>query len=351
MANSFSFKKGRFDLRKVKKSDRLLVGAVNSFLAPSKKKKSKSQAKPVRSGPTKTELKKQEAARRRRARENEKARKEAEKRYNEEMIKTGIRSNQYEHRDYWDYELRDKFLKDEDCLALSTIIIGFGDFYENLFEIDKETGFRKKLGGEDETNMIKKGSDYLNKVFDILGPERREVLLEKLNHQYPHAISLPPLIPHKIHLQTENLLIHKDIRENYSKDECENIMKIKCFVASIDKTYLSDGVSKDEHSNLRTSEEELGLNQGYCENYLKTIHKDHQSSINANQKQYLFKTKTFFLPNIVWLIIWMFYVYLGFFGPAPWWTGVIALIGFSAMISNASKDVDDPNFKTVDTNE
>ena len=198
---------------------------------------------------------------------------------------------------------------------------------------------------------LKKGSDYLNKVFDILGPERREVLLEKLNHQYPHAISLPPLIPHKIHLQTENLLIHKDIRENYSKDECENIMKIKCFVASIDKTYLSDGVSKDEHSNLRTSEEELGLNQGYCENYLKTIHKDHQSSINANQKQYLFKTKTFFLPNIVWLIIWMFYVYLGFFGPAPWWTGVIALIGFSAMISNASKDVDDPNFKTVDTNE
>ncbi len=33
MANSFSFKKGRFDLRKVKKSDRLLIGAVNSFKA------------------------------------------------------------------------------------------------------------------------------------------------------------------------------------------------------------------------------------------------------------------------------------------------------------------------------
>ncbi len=263
MANAFSFRKGKFDLRKVKKSDRLLAGAVNSFLAPAKKKK-------LRSGPTKTELKKREAARRRRAREDERARKENEKHYNEEMIKTGIRTNEYDDRYYWDDELRDKFLKDEDCLALSTILIGFGDFYENLFEIDKETGLKKMLGGEDKKNMITKGSAYLNKVFDILGPERREVLLEKLNHQYPHAISLSPLIPHKIHLQTENYEILSDICANFSKDECENIMKIKCFVASIDKTYFSDGVSEDEHSNLRTSERKLGLNQGYCENYLKT---------------------------------------------------------------------------------
>ena len=342
MANSYSFKKGRFDLRKVKKSDRLLVGAVNSFLAPSKKSK-------PRSGPTKTELKKREAASRRRAREDEKFRKEEEKTYNQEMIETGIRSNPYEYRNAWDYELRNKFLKDEDCLALSTILIGFGDFCENLVEIDKETGFKKNLEGEDEKNIIKKGSAFLNKVFDILGPERRDVLLEKLNHQYPHIISLPPLIPHEIHQQIDHIYIHADIHENYSKDECENIMKIKCFVASIDKTYFSNGVSKDEYDNLRTSEEELGLNQGYCENYLKTIHKDYQSSINSNQKQYLFKTKTFFLPNIAWLIIWFLFVYLGFFGPSPWYVGALALAGSYYMINKASEDIDDPKVKMLDT--
>ena len=351
MPGSYSFRKGKFDLRKVKKSDRLLIGAVNSFLAPAKKKKSKPQAKPVRYGPTKTELKKLEAASRRRAKENEKARKEAEKRYNEKMIKTGIRTNQYEHRHYWDYELREKFLKDEDCLALSTIIIGFAAFYENLYEIDKETGFINKIGKEDEKNMIEKGSDYLNKVFDILGPERRDVLLEKLNHQYPHVISLPPLIPHKIHKQSENLSIHQDVRENYSKDECENIMKIKCFVACIDKTYFSNGVSKMEEKSLRSSEKKLGLDKDYSENYLKTIHKDYQSSINSNLKQYLIKTKTLFLPNTFWLLMWLFLVYLSFFGPSPWYVGILSLTGIYYMIDNASSDVEDSEFQTVDTND
>ena len=364
---SFSLKKGRFDLRKGSKSDRASNKLLNELFFDSKKKK----------GPTKKEIAQlakdeKEAEKRRLLKEKEKEKeaeklrlqeeKEAEQRrlqkikedkeaerirlqkikeekeHYKKLVDDGLRTNRFEQRQSWDDETHLKLVNDEDALPIVTILIAFKHFSSNF-------NSTVKLDSADIEKKKKKGQDIISSLVSSIGLEKADLLFKKINTFYPHTIDISPrLIPHKINLQENSnyILLCRDVSAHLTKKECENIMKFKCDVASIDREYLffmySDGVSKNEHYDLKATSMTLGLGTDFYKKYLDETKNIHIEDFKERSKSYMFKDKTLFLPNILWLSTYVVIVFLGFFGPIPWWAGIISLFAALMVITKPYKD-------------
>ena len=133
---------------------------------------------------------------------------------------------------------------------------------------------------------------------------------------YPHDLCFAGLKPHEINLQKKvnSLVLCHDVAENFSKDECEAIMMFQAIVATLDKFYLltsvTDGVNEEEHKNLYASELALTLDQGFYRKCIKEITDSYSKIVKDYNRDYFFKRKTIFLPNIIWIVIYITITFL-----------------------------------------
>ena len=356
---------GKTDYRKIPKENRAafrlvdeLLGDRNHSILTSKKKRvtkaekkrlaAEEKAKEVRQKAYEEEKrrKKEEEKRaeeqrqkeelERIAREKEELRKklEKEKADYQKLIDSGVRSNHFDKRFEWDDELRLKLLNDEDCLEIATILIAFNSLALNVSEDKKNIA-----------ELTLKAGSMLEDILEKIPLNERSKIIEKLNNVYPHDLCFAGLKPHEINLQKKvnSLVLCRDVAENFSKDECEAIMMFQAIVATLDKFYLltsvTDGVNEEEHKNLYASELALRLDQGFYRECIKEITDSYSKIVKDYNRDYFFKRKTIFLPNIIWIVIYITITFMSLFGPIPWW---ISIFSFSAVVVMTPSGSDGP---------